>query len=106
MLADGKAEDVAWPRELEAIAAASGQLAQRCFLCGRCLHGSVVGEDRLLLELEVLELIRFEDFARDCGVSVWGVFEPGDFRGFYGCCRPSNLPISRREPQSIQAIQT
>lgn len=80
MLADGKTEDVGGSRELEAVAAASGQLVERCFLCRRCSHGGVVGEDRFLFELEVLELIRFEDFARDCGVSVWGIFEPGDFR--------------------------
>ena len=105
MLADGKTEDVGGSRELEAVAAASGQLVERCPLC-RCSHGGVVGEDRFLFELEVLELIRFEDFARDCGVSVWGIFKPGDFRRFYGCCRPSNFLISRREPQRIQAIQT
>ena len=80
MLADGKTEDVGGSRELEAVAAASGQLVERCFLSRRCSHGGVVGEDRFLFELEVLELIRFEDFARDCGVSVWGIFEPGDFR--------------------------
>jgi len=70
VLADGKAEDVGWSRELEAVAAASGQSVERCFLCGKCLHGGVVGKNRLLLELEVLELIGFEDFARDCGVSA------------------------------------
>ena len=79
MLADGKTEDVGGSRELEAVAAASGQLVERCPLC-RCSHGGVVGEDCFLFELEVLELIRFEDFARDCGVLVWGIFEPGDFR--------------------------
>ena len=72
MLADGKTEDVGGSRELEAVAMASGQLVERCFWCRRCSHGGVVGEDRFLFELEVLELIRFEDFARDCGVSVWG----------------------------------
>ena len=36
MLANGKTEDVCWSRELEAVATASGQLVEHCFLDGRC----------------------------------------------------------------------
>lgn len=43
MLADGKTEDVGGSRELEAVAAASGQLVERCFCVGDA-HMAVLWE--------------------------------------------------------------
>lgn len=71
VLADGEAEDGRRRGELEAVAAQ----CQRCytFLGGRLLvfsdvnlHGDIVGDDRLLLKLKLLEEIRLEDLLKFC----------------------------------------
>lgn len=84
VLADGKAEDVGWAREGEAVAASNWWLASNDLLFlrpedrilgpieGMCIHGSVMRENSLLSEREFLESIGFEHLAGFCTAKVGG----------------------------------
>ena len=76
VLADGEAEDVLGARELEAVAivelSARGRISwckaiePSIALAAKNLHGDIVRDDGLLLELELLEDIRLEDLLHLC----------------------------------------
>jgi hypothetical protein len=66
VLADGQTEDRGRVREMEPVAGKQSQIpsAPSRRTQGVGLHGDIVGDDRLLLELKLLEGIGLEDLLR------------------------------------------
>ena len=68
VLADGEAEDRGGVGELESVAGVGVSIDVIGGTCGgeSFLHGDIVGDDGLFLELKVLELVGLEDLGGDC----------------------------------------
>lgn len=73
MLADGETEDVILAGELETVALRVLDVPLFGLDVSRNIHGCVVGQDLLLLELKLLELGGLEHFARawQRGLAGW-----------------------------------